>query len=179
MEEVTDTVFRRIMREAGPPDLFFTEFTSTDGLYTAGRARVIGRLRFTPAERPLIAQVWGNVPERILRAAAEVREWGFDGIDLNMGCPVRKVVKRGACGGLIETPALAAELIAAAREGAGGASRQREDPHRHRAFPGRGMDRLPAPPGAQRAHGTRQDGCPAVRRSRRLESGRVGGAAQG
>ena len=119
MEEVTDTVFRRIMREVGPPDLFFTEFICTDGLYTAGRPRVIGRLRFTSDEHPLIAQIWGNRPDRSLRAAAEVREMGFDGIDLNMGCPVRKVVKRGACGGLIETPSLAAELIAATREGAG------------------------------------------------------------
>jgi tRNA-dihydrouridine synthase len=119
MEEVTDTVFRRIMREVGPPDLFFTEFTCTDGLYTAGRPRVIGRFRFTPEERPLIAQIWGNRPELSLRAAAEVRDMGFDGIDLNMGCPVRKVVKRGACGGLIDSPSLAAELIAAAREGAG------------------------------------------------------------
>ncbi len=120
MEDVTDTVFRRVIRSVGAPDLFFTEFTSTDGLCTAGRPRVVGRLRYTEEERPLIAQLWGNHPERYLRVAAEVRAMGFDGIDLNMGCPVRKVVKRGECGALIETPARAAELIAAAREGAGG-----------------------------------------------------------
>ena len=119
MEDVTDTVFRRMVQTAGAPDLMVTEFTSTDGLCTAGRARVIGRLAYTPGERPLLAQVWGNVPERYLRVAAEVREMGFDGLDINMGCPVRKIVSRGSCGALIQNPGLAAELIAAAREGAG------------------------------------------------------------
>jgi tRNA-dihydrouridine synthase len=120
MEDVTDTVFRRIVRDAGAPDLFFTEFTNTEGLCTEGRPRVIGRLRYTLTERPLIAQIWGNNPEHYLRVAAEVREMGFDGLDINMGCPVRKIVSRGACGALIGNPRLAAELIAAAREGAAG-----------------------------------------------------------
>jgi tRNA-dihydrouridine synthase len=120
MEDVTDTVFRRIVRIAGAPDLMITEFTSTDGLCTAGRPRVIGRLRFTVGERPLIAQIWGNKPEYYRRVAAEVREMGFDGVDINMGCPVRKIIERGSCGALIQNPGLAAELIAAAREGAGG-----------------------------------------------------------
>jgi len=119
MEDVTDTVFRRMVQVAGAPDLMVTEFTSTDGLCTAGRPRVIGRLRFTPGERPLLAQVWGNSPERYLRVAAEIREMGFDGLDINMGCPVRKIVSRGSCGALIQNPALAAELVAAAKEGAG------------------------------------------------------------
>jgi tRNA-dihydrouridine synthase len=119
MEDVTDTVFRRIVREVGPPDVVVTEFTSTDGLCTEGRPRVIGRLRFAADERPVVAQVWGNVPERYRRVAAEVREMGFDGLDINMGCPVRKITSRGACGALINNPSLAGELIAAAREGAG------------------------------------------------------------
>jgi len=119
MEDVTDTVFRRMVQAAGAPDLMVTEFTSTDGLCTAGRPRVIGRLRFTPGEKPLLAQVWGNSPERYLRVAAEIREMGFDGLDINMGCPVRKIVSRGSCGALIQNPALAAELVAAAKEGAG------------------------------------------------------------
>jgi tRNA-dihydrouridine synthase len=120
MEDVTDTVFRRIVRMAGPPDLLVTEFTSTDGLCTAGRPRVIGRLRYTTEERPLIAQIWGNKPAYYRRVAAEVREMGFDGLDINMGCPVRKIIERGSCGALIRNPALAADLIAAAREGAAG-----------------------------------------------------------
>jgi tRNA-dihydrouridine synthase len=120
MEDVTDTVFRRMVQAAGAPDLMVTEFTSTDGLCTAGRPRVIGRLAFTPGEKPLLAQVWGNSPERYLRVAAEIRAMGFDGLDINMGCPVRKIIGRGSCGALIQNPGLAAELIAAAREGAGG-----------------------------------------------------------
>jgi len=120
MEDVTDTVFRRIVRTAGAPDLLVTEFTSTDGLCTAGRPRVIGRLRYTFGEKPLLAQIWGNNPEFYRRVALEVREMGFDGLDINMGCPVRKIISRGSCAALIENPRLAAELIAAAREGGGG-----------------------------------------------------------
>jgi nifR3 family TIM-barrel protein len=119
MEDVTDTVFRRIVREVGPPDVVVTEFTSTDGLCTEGRPRVIARLRFAADERPIVAQIWGNVPERYRRVAAEIREMGFDGLDINMGCPVRKITSRGACGALINNPSLAGELIAAAKEGAG------------------------------------------------------------
>ncbi len=119
MEDVTDTVFRRIVREAGSPDVVVTEFTSTDGLCTEGRPRVINRLRFEADERPIVAQIWGNVPDRYRRVAAEVRGMGFDGLDINMGCPVKKITSRGACGALINNPSLAGELIAAAREGAG------------------------------------------------------------
>jgi nifR3 family TIM-barrel protein len=119
MEDVTDTVFRRIVREVGAPDLFFTEFTSIDGLCTAGRPRVIGRLRHTDDERPLMAQIWGTRPDYFRRVAAEVRDMGFDGVDINMGCPVRKIISRGACGALINSPGLAGEIIAAAKEGAG------------------------------------------------------------
>jgi len=119
MEEVTDTVFRRIVAAAGAPDLFFTEFTNTDGLCSEGRPRVIGRFRYSLSERPLIAQIWGNNPEFYRRVASEVREMGFDGLDINMGCPVRKVVNRGSCGALIERPERAAALIAAAKDGAG------------------------------------------------------------
>ncbi|MGA2763035.1 MAG: tRNA-dihydrouridine synthase [Spirochaetia bacterium] len=118
MEDVTDTVFRQIVREVGSPDLLMTEFTSTDGLCSGARAKGVGRLRFTGKERPLIAQIWGTKPDNFRRVAAEVREMGFDGVDINMGCPVRKIIKGGACGALIENPSLAGELIAAAREGA-------------------------------------------------------------
>ncbi len=119
MEDVTDTVFRAIVKDAGAPDLMMTEFTSTDGLCSVGRSRVVGRLRFTREERPLIAQIWGTRPENFRRVAREVREMGFDGVDINMGCPVRKIIKGGSCGALIGNHRLAAELIAAAREGAG------------------------------------------------------------
>jgi len=119
MEDVTDTVFRRIVAECGPPHVFFTEFTNTDGLCSPGRDAVIHRLQFTEMERPLVAQIWGNNPEHYYRAAVDLREMGFDGIDINMGCPVKKIVKKGCCSALIDNKALARELILAAQEGAG------------------------------------------------------------
>lgn len=119
MEDVTDTVFRRIVALCGRPDVFFTEFTSADGLNSAGREAVIHRLQFTDQERPLVAQIWGKSPENYYKAAQEIRALGFDGLDINMGCPVPKIVKNGCCSALIENRSLAQELIAAALEGAG------------------------------------------------------------
>ncbi|MFW5849709.1 MAG: tRNA dihydrouridine synthase [Spirochaetota bacterium] len=122
MEDVTDTVFRRIIAGCGRPDVFFTEFIHTDVVLAPRRNRpgVTPRLVFTPEERPLIVQIWGTDPEAYRRAAGRLAEMGFDGIDINMGCPVRKIRKKGACSALILQPKLAAELIAAAREGARG-----------------------------------------------------------
>jgi tRNA-dihydrouridine synthase len=119
MEEVTDTVFRRVVCMAGAPDVFFTEFANADELASTPRIRSIRRLTYTEQERPIVAQLWGTKPEGFLRMAARLRGMGFDGVDLNMGCPVRNVIARGAGGALIRNPALAAELVAAAREGAG------------------------------------------------------------
>jgi tRNA-dihydrouridine synthase len=119
MEDVTDTVFRRIVARCGPPDVFFTEFTSTDGLCSAGHEAVAHRLLYTAEERPIVAQIWGTKPELHYQAAREIAARGFDGIDINMGCPVKKIVKGGACAALIDNPTLAAELIRATREGAG------------------------------------------------------------
>ena len=119
MEDVTDVVFRGIVRAEGAPDVFFTEFTSADGLCSAGRERVLSRLRYEPDQHPIVAQIWGLSPECFRRVAAELAQLGFDGIDINMGCPVRKIIRKGACGALIQNPSLAGELISAAREGAG------------------------------------------------------------
>ncbi len=119
MEDVTDTVFRRIVARCGRPDVFYTEFTNTDGLCSAGREAVIHRLQFTEEERPIVAQIWGNNPEHYFQSARELAALGFDGIDINMGCPVKKIVKNGSCSALIENAPLARELIRAAKEGAG------------------------------------------------------------
>jgi tRNA-dihydrouridine synthase len=120
MEDVTDTTFRQLIAELGRPDVFFTEFTSTDGLMSEGRKGVIRRLEYTENERPLVAQIWGNNPDNYYESAKLIVELGFDGIDINMGCPVRKVVSRGQCSGLIQDPPLAAELIKATIAGANG-----------------------------------------------------------
>lgn len=119
MENVTDTVFRQIVIKCGKPDVFFTEFTNVDGLISKGRDRVIHRLQYTEAERPLIAQIWGNNPEHYYQAVKIVKELKFDGVDINMGCPVNKVVSKGFCAGLIRNPALAKEIILATQEAAG------------------------------------------------------------
>ena len=118
MEDVTDTVFRRIVARCGRPDLFFTEFIHADVVLAprGNRPGVTPRLVFSPDERPLIAQIWGNDPARVARASHRLAAMGFDGIDLNMGCPVRKIRTRGACSGLIRRPSLVVELIAAAKE---------------------------------------------------------------
>ncbi len=119
MEDVTDTVFRRIVAAAGAPDVFFTEFTKADDLFGRRSASALQRLRYTAVERPIVAQIWGNVPTAYFDAARWLREHGFAGIDINMGCPKRKIAAKGFCSALIENRALAAELISAAREGAG------------------------------------------------------------
>jgi tRNA-dihydrouridine synthase len=118
MENVTDTVFRQIVARCGKPDLFFTEFTSTDGICSEGFGRVKRHLEFTDIERPIIAQIWGSRPEKFFRTAQILVEMGFDGIDINMGCPERKIVSKGSCGGLIRNPSLAQEIIQATKEGA-------------------------------------------------------------
>lgn len=120
MDDVTDTVFRRIVAKTAPPDMFFTEFANADGLYSPGRGAVEHKLLFTPEEQPLIAQIWGKDPRNYRRAAEELADNGFAGIDINMGCPVRAVVKNGCCSALINDRILASELIAAAKDGAGG-----------------------------------------------------------
>jgi tRNA-dihydrouridine synthase len=118
MEDVTDTVFRRVVAACGRPDVFFTEFIHTDIVLRrrGRRPGVTPRLVFTPEERPLVAQIWGTDPEQYSRAAVRLAAMGFDGIDINMGCPVRKVRRKGACSALIRTPALAAELIDATKD---------------------------------------------------------------
>jgi len=120
MEEVTDTVFRQIIAKCGAPDVFFTEFTNVEGMCSRGKDKVGKRLTFTPSERPIVAQLWGLDPLKFSKTAKMVKGMGFDGIDINMGCPEKSVVKRGSCAALINNPALAKEIISAVREGAGG-----------------------------------------------------------
>jgi tRNA-dihydrouridine synthase len=119
MEDVTDTVFRRVVASVAAPDVFFTEFTSVEGLLSLGGRTVGRRLEYTEKERPLIAQIWGLQPENFYKAAKQIVAQGFDGIDINMGCPSKEVTKIGACSALIKNPNLAKEIIEAVKEGAG------------------------------------------------------------
>lgn len=120
MEDVTDTAFRQIIIRTGRPDLFFTEFTSADGLCSSGYDRVIKHLKLYKREKPIIAQIWGNKPKNIFKTVEIVKKIGFDGVDINMGCPERKIVGKGSCGGLIVNSQLAREIITAAKESAKG-----------------------------------------------------------
>ncbi len=119
MANVTDAAFRFIIAKYGKPDVMFTEFTSCDGLCSPGREKLLVDLKFTDTERPIVAQFFGSKPENFFRCAQLARELGFDGIDINMGCPDRAMEKQGAGAALIKNPNLAREIIAAAKEGAG------------------------------------------------------------
>jgi tRNA-dihydrouridine synthase len=117
MEAVTDVVFRHVVETAGGPDVYFTEFTNAASYFSEkGRASTRGRLAFTDDEQPMVAQIWGTNPEYFEFMAKGLVEQGFAGIDINMGCPAKDVVKTGAGSGLIKTPELASELIAAAKK---------------------------------------------------------------
>jgi tRNA-dihydrouridine synthase len=120
MDDVTDTVFRQVVAECATPDLFFTEFVNVDALASQGREATLPRLQFTEKERPIIAQVWGLKPENFRKAAADIEVMGYDGIDLNFGCPDKNVVRNGACSAFIlpENREAALEIIQAVREGA-------------------------------------------------------------
>lgn len=119
MDDVTDVVFRRVIEELAPPEVFFTEFASTDGFNSPGRERVSQKLRLNPSKYPLVAQIWGTNPDNFYKTVEAIKNWGFAGIDINMGCPEKNIVRSGACSGLIDTPMLAAEIIAATKAAAG------------------------------------------------------------
>ncbi|MDQ5943605.1 MAG: tRNA-dihydrouridine synthase [Patescibacteria group bacterium] len=120
MDDVTDTVFRQIVKRHSPADIMMTEFANTDGWCSAGKQAIYSRLRHIEDERPLIAQIWGANPEHYEIMSRDIVELGFDGIDINMGCPIKDVVKTGACSALIENHDLAAEIIQATKRGSGG-----------------------------------------------------------
>lgn len=118
MEDVTDVVFRHVIKTAGAPDVYFTEFTNSDSYcHPDARQSVRGRLTFTPDEQPIVAHIWGDNPEHYREMSRGLAEMGFSGVDINMGCPVRNVVKRGKGSGLILRPEVATELIDAAKTG--------------------------------------------------------------
>ena len=97
MAGVTDTVFRRVIRSLGACGLIMTEFTSAEGL-TRNSARTLHYLYFDDDEHPIAAQIFGSVPEVMASAAALTEDLGFDQVDINLGCPVKKVVKCGGSG---------------------------------------------------------------------------------
>lgn len=119
MADVTDAPFRRIIAKYGKPDLMYTEFVSCDGLCSEGQKALLPMLKFSKSEKPIIAQLFGAKPENFYKCAKLVKKLGFDGIDINMGCPQRNIVKQGAGAKLIESPKLAQEIIKETKRGAG------------------------------------------------------------
>jgi nifR3 family TIM-barrel protein len=121
MADVTDCAFRKIINKYGKPDVFWTEFVSADGLaHPIAREKLLIDLKFEKGEHPIVAQIFGGKPENIKEASRLCAELGFDGIDINMGCPDKSVEKQCAGAGMIKDPKLAREVIRAAKEGAPG-----------------------------------------------------------
>ncbi len=126
MVDVTDTAFRQTIakysrhgKSGGGPDVFWTEFTSADGLASKeGKKKLAFMMQFEKKEKPIIAQIFGANPENIKIAAQMISKLGFDGIDINMGCPDKSIMKQGAGAELMRTPRLALEIIRAAKAGA-------------------------------------------------------------
>lgn len=119
MEDVTDIAFRQIVDEVAPADLYFTEFMNVDAYGTKGWPNVSRRLMKRDEEARTIAQIWGSDLSKFTAVAKELVERGFAGIDINMGCPVKKVVARNQGGGIIRDPQKASAIIKAVQAGAG------------------------------------------------------------
>lgn len=126
LANVTDAAFRRLIAKyskvpGGVPYVSYTEFVSADGLALAGeegRQKLMRDLVYTESERPIVAQFFTSTPAHMEAAAKLAAELGFDGVDINMGCPDKSIEKQGAGAAMIKNPARAAEIIAAAQRGA-------------------------------------------------------------
>ncbi len=121
MADVTDAAFRRIIAKEGKPDVVWTEFVSADGLALAspeGKSKLLRDLLYDESERPIVAQFFGSNPHTMYEAGRLAVKLGFDGADINMGCPDKSIMKQRAGAALIRTPALARELIRELRRGA-------------------------------------------------------------
>ena len=121
MADVTDVAFRMIIAKYGKPDVMWTEFVSADGLCLApkkGKEKLLKSFEFTKAEKPIVAQIFGSCAVYIEEASRLIADLGFDGVDLNMGCPDKQIEKQLAGAAMIKNPALAKEIIRASKRGA-------------------------------------------------------------
>jgi nifR3 family TIM-barrel protein len=133
MADVTDVAFRRMIAKysahtradgtIGGPDVMWTEFVSADGLIRAtdeGKQKLMADLLYSQEERPIVAQLFSSHPEYMEQAAHLCKQLGFDGVDINMGCPDRSIEKQGCGAAMIKNPEVARTIIEAAKKGAGG-----------------------------------------------------------
>jgi len=130
MADVTDVAFRALVAKRGKPDVFWTEFVSADGLYHTIERKTFSHsqecenvgnpllrdLQFDSDQRPIVAQIFSSKPEMIAYATKLVATLGFDGVDINMGCPDRAIERQGCGAAMIKNPKLAQEIIRAAQK---------------------------------------------------------------
>ncbi|MDQ7021359.1 MAG: tRNA-dihydrouridine synthase family protein [Candidatus Dojkabacteria bacterium] len=116
MDGITDSPFRQIIKKYGNPDIIFTEFTHVQGLLMAPW-NTLKHFYYEEVERPVIAQIYGQDPELFYHATKIVIALGFDGVDINMGCPAKKVRAAGSGAALIRTPDIAREIIFQVKRG--------------------------------------------------------------
>ena len=119
MSGVTDDAFRQMFLKYGKPSVFWTEFVPVAGFFSKGREHCLRNLKFAKQERPIVAQIFGADPVLFEGAAKEIVKLGFDGVDINMGCPDYDVEKKGGGSALIKNFELAGEIIQATKRGAG------------------------------------------------------------
>jgi nifR3 family TIM-barrel protein len=124
MADVTDMAFRTLVAKRGSPDVFWTEFVSADGLYHTREIQkmhdtenpLMRDLAYTNFEHPIVAQLFSSKPEMIAYATRLVALLGFDGVDINMGCPDKAIERQGCGSAMIKTPLLAQEIIRKAQQ---------------------------------------------------------------
>jgi tRNA-dihydrouridine synthase len=116
MDGVTDACFRSVIAQQGKPDVSFTEFTHVHDVCHGAEIH-LETLLYSERERPIVAQLYGKDPNLFYLAAQAVCELGFDGLDINMGCPSKSVASSGSGAGLIRTPELARTIMQAAKRG--------------------------------------------------------------
>lgn len=116
MDGITDHPYRHIQKKYGRPTVIYTEFTSVVEALGRG-SRMLKDFLYDESQRPIVAQIYGRQPDRFRQLAVVICQLGFDGIDINMGCPAPSVASGGSGAGLIRTPALAQEIIAATKAG--------------------------------------------------------------
>ncbi|MCX6754695.1 MAG: tRNA-dihydrouridine synthase [Candidatus Nomurabacteria bacterium] len=117
MADVTDAAFRSIITKYGKPDVTWTEFVSADGLASEGREVLKNSLIFTKKEKPIVAQLFSSNPEKMRISSKYVASLGFDGIDINMGCPDKTIEKQGAGAAMMKDFKKAGEIIQAVKDG--------------------------------------------------------------
>jgi len=116
MDGVTDCSYRQTQCFVKKPDVIFTEFVSAEGI-SRGGVRLYDQLLYGSNERPIVGQIFGKDPDSFYKAAVILCHLGFDGVDINMGCPAKTVTQHGSGAALIEKPEVASQIIKLTRQG--------------------------------------------------------------